>query len=1234
MNMKRKVTRNFQWLKGKRVATAVMFSLMSGAVLFAQENTNPWVGEALPEAGGSYYLYNTKGGNFLLGGNNWGTQASLGQPGLEFTVAVSNGKYKLMNSGKGGNGGLGTDGYVDNGNAAEYTFTDPNPDDEVSEFAITLDGKTLYWSGEGSTLVNLDNSGDPNAAEWILVSQKQRVASLDAATAENGVDATFYIVGAGFERMQPSKWVETHSGGTISLLSPSGSNPLYCAEATNTNSFDVYQELTGLKPGRYELTCSGFYRSDETEALNAMLYAGVNEMPLQLGVDDGNGMPGNAKDAAQAFANGRFGGNTVSAIVVDGTLRIGVRKSVNIPNDWAVFDSFRLTYYGEASAEDAYADLMNGLQGLPSVFEDMGATAAAAELQAAYAQYSGSTYEASGAEVTALINTANTARGAVASLAGAIASANSFKAEVESGKYALSTAAKAALDEAIATANSVLTGTAIAELGEKAEAATTDVNAAVEGARGFAGLSYSLDVTKKLADEIGGLTETPEYQQVLEALDAEALVYDSVATYVAALDSVISAAITPEFLAKATVDTPIDFTAFIENPNIYQTGDADHIIWQNNQNRPNVVDGWTVLQWAEGNSPNVTADLSGDSELYAGSWSANDANNVSRAHYQALVGGKNGIKLPMGVYELCAATYADDDPNAATKGDYIHLYATPDSVNFSTTFFNKELSVFEAACVEMGTTTTVSGIIVGEDGKLYIGAKGADLTKYPRGNGRYWTADNFRLYYVGSDALNAYRSRLQGRLDECEVLHDSLFNYGIEDEDFVEIIGEASEYLEEGSVEDLIGLIDELDIFIADANTVITNYLALGPALESAGILYSQLSAGQVFVQPKAQDTFVTTYENASLVASDMSWDNYLSEDIQEQVDTLQGATTVFMNSAAICYPMGTAKILADQIGGLDQTGEYQEIMRLLGEDELFQLDVDMAVQGLQGVCLEAMTPDVLAKATVENPFNMTTFIVNPNIYQDAVDVDGNPIDTEINGWICETNADGAGRTGATSGDTWLWCYSWSSNDSHNISSATNYRQVVGTQANLLEEGKYVLPTGAYRVEAATRGANLLSLYAQTNSVEISTVISSLGEDSLVYTYTEIESADSAFNGDVDVWDEAQSLLGTTTAVPEIYVDNGAVTIGVRGEGRVGGNGQSWQADNFRLYYVGTKRGSGTGIDGTIADKTAGVEAEIVDVYDLTGVCVRKQVRRADAVKGLKKGIYVIGGKKYIVSGN
>ena len=1017
----------------------------------------------------------------------------------------------------------------------------------------------------------------------------------------------------------------------------------------------VAQKVVGLTPGDYKLTVQGFNRPAEndggaaydagTEVLSAKLFAGddsvlmkslYSETPNTALPNTTNGWPESWQGSNAFFTTYPDSYlNELTFTVPSGTseMLVGVVSLGNAGRSWTMFSNFKLYYDGEAY--DVFVMNMQSLSPVRDSLNTLG-VAAAAQLTAVlekYADYDSDTPEEdlikAYTEVDSMRSLGQRIFPNASSMKDVIARANDLLGKLDDGTYSVVEEVKAGLREAIAAAQAIMDLPDLGEVAEALPAGITALEETISGVNGVIGLSYSLSASKNLADEVGGLAETPEYQQVLADMQAAELLYDSVAKHVAALDSAISAAITPEFLAKATADNPIDFTAFIENPNIYQKG-GDNIIGGNAQK----VDGWASLQWGEGNSPAITADLSGDTELRAGSWSANDGNNVSRAHYQAVVGGKNGIKLPMGVYELRAATYADDDPNAATKGDYIHLYATPDSVNFSATFFNKELDVFEAACVEMRTTTTVSGIIVGEDGKLYIGAKGADLTKYPRGNGRYWTADNFRLYYVGSDALNAYRSRLQGRLDECEVLHDSLFNYGIEDEDFAEIIEEASEYLEEGTVEDLISVIDELDIFKADANTVITNYLLLGPALESAGILYSQLSTGQVFVQPKAQDTFVTTYENASLVASDMSWDNYLSEDIQEQVDTLQGATTVFMNSAAICYPMGTAKILADQIGGLDQTAEYQEVVRLLGEDNLIQMDVDMAVQGLQGVCLEAMTPDVLAKATVENPFNMTTFIVNPNIYQDAVDVDNNPIDTEINGWICETNADGAGRTGATSGDTWLWCYSWSSNDSHNISSATNYRQVVGTQANLLEEGKYVLPTGAYRVEAATRGANLLSLYAQTNSVEISTVISSLGEDSLVYTYTEYEKADSAFNTDEDVWNDAQALMGTTTAVPEIYVDKGAVTIGITGNGVVvGGNGQNWFADNFRLYYVGTKRGSGTGIDGTIADKT-GVEAEIVDVYDLTGVCVRKQVRRADAVKGLKKGIYVIGGKKVIVAGN
>ena len=135
------------------------------------------------------------------------------------------------------------------------------------------------------------------------------------------------------------------------------------------------------------------------------------------------------------------------------------------------------------------------------------------------------------------------------------------------------------------------------------------------------------------------------------------------------------------------------------------------------------------------------------------------------------------------------------------------------------------------------------------------------------------------------------------------------------------------------------------------------------------------------------------------------------------------------------------------------------------------------------------MTPAVLSKATEENPFDMTTFVVNPNIYQDAMDENENPINSRINGWVCETNADGTHRTEHKSGDSWLVCYSWSGHEGHNIASATNYRQVVGTQIG--EEGKFALPVGTYRVEAATwitGGPDLMWFYAQTNDVEISTM--------------------------------------------------------------------------------------------------------------------------------------------------
>lgn len=1073
--MKRRTTKIFSVRLGKRLPVALMTMALTAAnMAFAQEE-NPWVGEALPTASGEFYLYNKSGDGFLLGANTWGTQGSLGQPGLLCTVVVSNGKYKIVTRCNGDNRGLGSDGHIDNGNPAEYTFTDPTPDDGLNEYVMDLDAsKRFYYGGEG-TVLKLDGNGNDTDAQWLLVSKKQREDRLAQATEDNGVDATFYIMGASFVRTEPHNWKEVHNGGTVSLSSP--------------------REASG------------------------------NKSELQVVYDKYVGTTGDVTEALQ---------------VVSETMK-----------------------------------------------------------------------------------SANAARALTMALNNAVKGAEAYWAKVENGEVTLNNALKTSLQQQIAEAKKQLAETNMADMVVGAEESATKLNAMVVSARNWAGLSYALGKAKALADRLGGLENTDEYKKVLVDWDAVELTFDDAILDVAALNAKIQEKLTPEFLATVTEKNKLDMTSFITNPNIFNNTGV--------QNQ--MPGGWILGRNDARDNKDWCTVTDGDGELHAGNWSGNKGNDVTGVHYYQKIGiGDGAVKLPDGLYQLAAATYSDGDPNK------IVLYATSDSVNIDTVYFNRDRMLYDEALSKTDVTSTVEDVVV-VDGQLYIGVRGADPeNNHQGGNGKNWYADNFRLYFAGSDVLGAYRGRLQDRLDKAVVLHDSLAVYGIDDSESYGFALDPEEgyyiFLTEGTLDDVSYAIDDLDKMNADAEKLIANYLLLTPLVQNGNNFNNQLNEGVLFAQPTAKKTFSAALEMAAEVAEDMSWDNYLSDAVVEQAEALKVATTEFMNSVALCFPMGTAKVLADQIGGLAQTEAYLNVMTYLASDELDPLDVDLAVQALQGECINAMTPEVLARATVDEPFDMTTFVVNPNIYQDATDDEGNPTDIRINGWTLETNADRAPRTGATSGDTWMYTTSHSSNDAHNISSATDYRQVIGTQPEVSAEGKYGLPTGAYRVEAATflnHEWDKMRLYAQTNSVEVSTVTGSAGQDSTVYAYTEIEYADSAFNGKQDVWDAAQATLGTTTVVPEIYVENGAVTIGIRGNGRVGGNDSWFLADNFRLYYVGTERGSNIG--GTMVDRNDNL-SELVDVYDITGKLVRKQAKRADAVKGLKKGIYIAGGKKYVVTGN
>lgn len=269
-------------LKGKcRPLVAMLLACAAADGVRAQGDVSPWVGEPLPVEGGEFYLYNKAGGGFLLGANTWGTQASLGQPGLLCTLeAMPDGKYAIKTM----SDKYLKDDYIDKDKNG-YDFTDLNPEDDVYEFSLFGNGRYLYYAGSGTVLSRTE---EPDNYQWILVSKEQRIRALEKATEEAGVDATFYVTGANFDRSQPSDWQESHIGGTLTLIGPerAAKSTNSCTEAYDNENFDVYQVLTGVKNGLYLVSCQGYYRPggnvDAAGARNAVLYANADEAPLQL----------------------------------------------------------------------------------------------------------------------------------------------------------------------------------------------------------------------------------------------------------------------------------------------------------------------------------------------------------------------------------------------------------------------------------------------------------------------------------------------------------------------------------------------------------------------------------------------------------------------------------------------------------------------------------------------------------------------------------------------------------------------------------------------------------------------------------------------------------------------------------------------------------------------------------------------------------------------------------------
>jgi hypothetical protein len=189
------------------------------------------------------------------------------------------------------------------------------------------------------------------------------------ASDENPFDMTKAINNPSFD-------YDTNDGWSGDL--PGRAQQVQAAEFWNKN-FDMYQDLTGLPNGTYELSVQGFYRAgwqtsevyqawlNGESTLNSYLYAITNgersrialesvwkeslSDPLNVGDEtyvDGIYTPNNMTAAVGYFNANRYK-NSLIVKVTDGSLRIGLSKTRLVSADWTMFDNFTLTYYGNNS---------------------------------------------------------------------------------------------------------------------------------------------------------------------------------------------------------------------------------------------------------------------------------------------------------------------------------------------------------------------------------------------------------------------------------------------------------------------------------------------------------------------------------------------------------------------------------------------------------------------------------------------------------------------------------------------------------------------------------------------------------------------------------------------------------------------------------------------------------------------------------------------------------------------
>ncbi len=266
-------------------------------------------------------------------------------------------------------------------------YTDPqnsnaNSDDVLTTFNNAI--STATTAKDAATTTDALNTVYNN-----LETARQTYAKNAVPVYPYPFDMTFMLPNTTFDS-NINGWDKTGGAGWMSAGN---------VECYNT-TFDFYTTYTGLNPGSWEIHVDAFYRyggynnaetahNGGTEQLLAKLYAnnaivdvksimeGANKAGI-TGVTTAGGVrvPNSPADCDAYFATGCYA-NSISTIISDGNLKVGIKKETTQGSDWTIFDNFKLIYKG-IDVTSLQAELQTLIdKATPIKEEKMGATESA-----------------------------------------------------------------------------------------------------------------------------------------------------------------------------------------------------------------------------------------------------------------------------------------------------------------------------------------------------------------------------------------------------------------------------------------------------------------------------------------------------------------------------------------------------------------------------------------------------------------------------------------------------------------------------------------------------------------------------------------------------------------------------------------------------------------------------------------------------------------------------------------